>query len=193
MSDSAAAAAVARLYYRNTCYQIQQYVDTSVKLTIWTVVECNIGIFAASFPCLTPLLRNCFSRIRKIIITNQFRIVASRRNSFELQPHKIQNSETYPRIVGNSSQPHPHRTQLSSRRHESFTEGEKRKLVRIITTGQISEDDVRYMYASVTRSIEDMGGSKDYHGPQRKDPGCSVMPRPASNDGETIASYAASA
>lgn len=53
----ATAAAVVKLSYVSTYGRSGDWLWDSRNLTIWTVIECNIAIFAGCLPCLKPLFR----------------------------------------------------------------------------------------------------------------------------------------
>jgi hypothetical protein len=54
----ATSAAVVKLSYVSTYGRSGDWLWDSRNLTIWTVIECNIAIFAGCLPCLKPLFRS---------------------------------------------------------------------------------------------------------------------------------------
>ncbi|OAL07692.1 hypothetical protein IQ06DRAFT_342404 [Phaeosphaeriaceae sp. SRC1lsM3a] len=54
----ATAAAVVKLSYVSSYGRSGDWLWDSRNLTIWTVIECNIAIFAGCLPCLKPLFRS---------------------------------------------------------------------------------------------------------------------------------------
>lgn len=61
---SAAAAAGIKVYYITKCCSIGDVVFDSAYITIWAAAECNLGIIAASIPCLRPLFGRYFGHGR---------------------------------------------------------------------------------------------------------------------------------
>lgn len=53
----ATAAAVVNLTYKKNYGRSGDWLWDSRDITIWTVVECNIGIIAGNLPCLKPIFR----------------------------------------------------------------------------------------------------------------------------------------
>ncbi|KAH7069315.1 hypothetical protein FB567DRAFT_565051 [Paraphoma chrysanthemicola] len=53
----ASAAALVKLSYLTNYGHTGDWLWDSRNLTIWTVVECNVGIVAANLPCLKPIFR----------------------------------------------------------------------------------------------------------------------------------------
>jgi len=53
----ATAAAVVKLYFITSYGKTGDWLWDSRDLTIWTVVECNVGIIAGNLPCLKPIFR----------------------------------------------------------------------------------------------------------------------------------------
>lgn len=61
---SAAAAAGIKVYYINKCCSVGDGVFDGTYITIWAAAECNLGIIAASIPCLRPLFGRYFGHDR---------------------------------------------------------------------------------------------------------------------------------
>jgi hypothetical protein len=53
----ASAAAIVKLYFITNYGKTGDWLWDSRDLTIWTIVECNVGIVAGNLPCLKPLFR----------------------------------------------------------------------------------------------------------------------------------------
>lgn len=61
---SAAAAAGIKVYYITKCCSIGDGVFDGTYITTWAAAECNLGIIAASIPCLRPLFGRYFGHDR---------------------------------------------------------------------------------------------------------------------------------
>lgn len=59
---SAAAAASIKVYHITRCCGIGDRVYDGTYITIWSSAECNLGIIAASIPCLRPLFGRYFGQ-----------------------------------------------------------------------------------------------------------------------------------
>jgi hypothetical protein len=60
-TQSAAIASMIKLHYIFSYGKTGDLIYDYSSLTIWTVVECNIGIIVASLPCMRPLVKKCLS------------------------------------------------------------------------------------------------------------------------------------
>ena len=56
---SAAVASIVKIHYISMCSLTEDLLYDYSNLTIWTVVECNVSIIAASLPCVRPLVKKC--------------------------------------------------------------------------------------------------------------------------------------
>jgi hypothetical protein len=140
----AAAACAIKVHYLSPTTMTGDVLFDSINWTIWTVVECNIAIIAASVPSIVPLIKKINGKVGKQPRPNVMR-------DFEKSlPHVPTVDPTKRRTLSMQQ------ALLNDGQKELARKEKDEKIIagaREVSEDEMDEEDISQMYAAATRTI----------------------------------------
>lgn len=120
-TPSATAGAFVKVSYITNYGKEGDWLWDSRDITIWTVVECNVGIIAGNLPCLKPLFR---------------RVLGS---TYGLGSKKNSNTKAYHYGTGTGRDPKNYSSLTSGRTHDNEGRLQEANEAHMMTTLEVNE------------------------------------------------------